>query len=245
MALTELLLIRHGESAGNIAREEAETAGSEVIDIAWRDADVPLSDVGHEQAKALGAWLGERREPIREVWSSPYLRARQTLDIALDEAAITTTVHVDERLRDRELGVLDRLTSIGVRARFAGEAERRRLLGKLYYRPPGGESWADVALRLRSFVRELDERPGQTGTVLIACHDAVVLLFRYILERMDEQALLDMAAHSSVANASVTRIVRTSLDSNWNTVDFGSTAHLQHFGAPHTQHGSESDAHPR
>jgi broad specificity phosphatase PhoE len=245
MTRSELLLVRHGESAGNIARESAESSRSEVIDIAWRDADVPLSDVGMAQAEALGAWLGERSEPIREIWSSPYVRALQTVEIAVGQAGITSHIYTDERLRDRELGVLDRLTSTGVRNRFAAEADRRRILGKLYYRPPGGESWADVALRLRSFLRDLEDAPGRTGTVLIVCHDAVVLLFRYILERMDEHTLLDLAAHSSVANASVTRMVRPSADSRWSTADFGSTSHLQHFGAPHTQHGADNDAHPR
>ena len=75
---------------------------------------------------------------------------------------------LDERLRDRELGILDRLTSAGVEARFLEEGERRRWLGKFYYRPPGGESWADVVLRLRSLLADLDrEHPGQE--VLLVC----------------------------------------------------------------------------
>jgi broad specificity phosphatase PhoE len=225
-----------------VARETAESSGAEVIDIAWRDADVPLSDLGEAQAKALGGWLGERSEPIREVWSSPYVRARRTLEIALDGAGLTTRVNTDDRLRDRELGVLDRLTGSGVRARFAAEAERRRTLGKLYYRPPGGESWADVALRLRSFVQELEEQPGRTGTVLIGGHDAVVMLFRYILERLDEATLLDLAARCPVPNASVTRIFRPSLDSAWQSADFGSTAHLHQFGAIPSRHGADTEA---
>jgi hypothetical protein len=38
------LLVRHGESAGNVARVLAESSGEEWIDIADRDMDVPLSD---------------------------------------------------------------------------------------------------------------------------------------------------------------------------------------------------------
>ena len=40
---TELLLVRHAESAGNVARDKAEAAGLDVIDIAERDMDVTLS----------------------------------------------------------------------------------------------------------------------------------------------------------------------------------------------------------
>lgn len=69
-------------------------------------------------------------------------------------------VHTDERLRDRELGILGRLTRLGAEKRFPKEAERRFWVGKLYYRPPGGESWAEVALRLRSVLEELNNLRG-------------------------------------------------------------------------------------
>ena len=73
------------------------------------------------------------------------------------------------------------LTSAGVEARLPEEAGRRRWLGKFYYRPPGGESWADVVLRLRSLLADLDAGIPAQG-VLLVCHDAVILLIRYILE---------------------------------------------------------------
>ena len=152
MTVTELVIIRHGESAGNAAAGEANAAGSEAIHIDRRDADVPLSVLGARQARALGPVVRPLLADTRRtrVWSSPYVRARETAAHALgDERA--AGIWVDERLRDRELGVLDLLTTRGVESRFPLEAERRRWLGKFYHRPPGGESWADVALRLRSF----------------------------------------------------------------------------------------------
>jgi len=45
----ELLLVRHGESDGNVARERAMAAGAEVIDVDRCDADVPLSEIGAQQ----------------------------------------------------------------------------------------------------------------------------------------------------------------------------------------------------
>ena len=72
MAVTELLLIRHGESAGNVAREDAEASGAEVIDIEWRDADTPLSEHGRDQARALGGWCGcAGRSPARRLRDRP------------------------------------------------------------------------------------------------------------------------------------------------------------------------------
>jgi glucosyl-3-phosphoglycerate phosphatase len=239
VSLTELILVRHGESAGNVARERAESRGDEVIAIDWRDADTPLSEHGRKQAEALGAWLAERQGGLREVWSSPYARARDTAQIALDTAGLNLRMSEDERLRDRELGVLDRLTSVGIRERYPSEAERRRTLGKLYYRPPGGESWADVALRLRSFLLDLESRPGHTGSALIASHDAVILLFRYVLEGLDERSLLDLAATASVGNASVTRLVRPTIDSAWQLADFGALDHLHRHDVEPTHDGAD------
>ena len=147
-------MARHGESVANIAATQAEREGLDVIPVDLRDADVPLSTTGEEQAAALGTWVAEHRSALEEFWVSPYLRARQTLAIALGESGPPAVVAVDERLRDRELGILDLLTSHGVARLHPEEAERRRHLGKFYHRPPGGESWADVALRLRSFLRD-------------------------------------------------------------------------------------------
>lgn len=53
MSVTELVIIRHGESAGNAAAAAANAAGAEVITVDRRDADVPLSADGVEQAQAL------------------------------------------------------------------------------------------------------------------------------------------------------------------------------------------------
>src|SRR5438874_11122860 len=53
-----LWIVRHGQSAGNVARDAAEAAGLRVIDIAERDVDVPLSALGERQARALGEWFG-------------------------------------------------------------------------------------------------------------------------------------------------------------------------------------------
>ena len=52
-----LALVRHGESAGNVARDAAERDEAGRIEIADRDMDVPLSDRGARQAHALGQWL--------------------------------------------------------------------------------------------------------------------------------------------------------------------------------------------
>ncbi|MEV6495649.1 histidine phosphatase family protein, partial [Actinoplanes sp. NPDC051633] len=114
-------VVRHGQSTGNVIAQNAEENGLEAIDIPERDADVPLSGTGREQAQAVNQWLRDQKPDVAIV--SPYLRTRQTAELALDGLGVTAVV--DERLRDRELGVLDLLTGRGVHARLPDEAARR------------------------------------------------------------------------------------------------------------------------
>jgi broad specificity phosphatase PhoE len=203
-----LWVVRHGESAGNVARNAAQARGLSMIDIAHRDADVPLSPLGERQSAALGHWFGAALEAERPnvVLTSSYLRARQTATLlrtagklSLDPSGLV----VDERLREKEFGILDRLTTAGILERFPEQAEVRRLLGKFYHRPPGGESWCDVILRLRSALDTISLHHDGCR-VLIVSHQVVVLCLRYLLEGLDEAQLLAIDAEADVANCSVT-----------------------------------------
>lgn len=226
VALSELLLVRHGESEANRVAADAERTRALRIPLPARDADVPLSPLGREQASAVGralAGLGRGDRPTA-AWVSPYQRARETAELAVEEWGRHIPQWVDERLRDRQLGILDGLTSWGVQELHPEEAERRRFLGKFYHRPPGGESWADLALRVRSLLRDIDDAGDER--VLVVCHDAVVMLFRYVCERLDEQTLLSEAAANPVPNASITRLVRGGGGEPWLAQPLNDVRHL-------------------
>ena len=201
-----LWLVRHGQSQGNVARDAADEAGAHEIGIEIRDVDVPLSTLGVEQAKSAGRWFAalSREERPQIILSSPYVRARQTAEFICKEGALSEKAKtvVDERLREREFGIFDRLTTLGIRERFPEEAAHRRRLGKFYHRPPGGESWADVVLRLRSMLNTINLHYCDKR-VLIVCHQVVVLCFRYILEELDEAAILGIDRQSDVLNCGI------------------------------------------
>ena len=136
---------------------------------------------------------------------SPYVRARQTAKAICEAGGVTEEARqpiVDERLREREFGLWDRLTGAGVREKFPEQAEQRTILGKFYHRPPGGESWADVILRLRSALDTVSLHHADRR-VLIVCHQVVVLCFRYILEEMDEAQILEIDKQGDVVNCGV------------------------------------------
>jgi 2,3-bisphosphoglycerate-dependent phosphoglycerate mutase len=199
----ELVLVRHAESAGNVAAKAAEAAGHAVIDISARDMDVELSARGEQQARAVGEWLRERdANPPDGVVCSPYRRAEQTAALAIERAGFACTVSVDERLRERDFGMLDRLTRNGIVARMPEQAEARRRLGKFYYRPPQGESWTDVALRVRAVLDSLSREYPQRR-VLVVTHEVVIYIFRYVLERLREYELLEIAGADPLVNCAV------------------------------------------
>jgi broad specificity phosphatase PhoE len=201
----QITWVRHGESVGNIEARRASEAGDARLDLKFRDADTPLSDVGERQAAAVGAWwrdLSEEQRP-EAVLSSPYRRALDTARAAVREAGCDLEVRTDERLRERDLGAFDGLTGSGIRELYEAEAQRRERTGKLYYRPPGGESWCDVALRVRSlFTTWQQELTGRR--VVVFSHQAVIMCARMVIEHLGESELLDIDRGQPLVNCSMT-----------------------------------------
>lgn len=199
-------LVRHGESLGNIARREAENNCAKVIPSPHREPDVELSPRGIEQSYALGRWFSGNGERPGVIYSSPYKRTSETARILTETSGIKEegiSVRYDERLRERELGVFDCLTKAGAIEKFPELCDLRERWGKFYFRPPAGESWADVVVRLRSFI-ETDLSRLEGERVLIVTHEVIVRCFRYILEGLTEQEILAIDAASDVANGSIT-----------------------------------------
>jgi broad specificity phosphatase PhoE len=77
-------------------------------------------------------------------------------------------------------------------------------VSQYHYRPPGGETFGDIAERLSSFLDDLNrEHAGER--VAVVAHDAVVLMMRYVIEGLDWDGIEAVAATGAVRNASITR----------------------------------------
>lgn len=202
-----LTLVRHAESLGNVADRTAREAKVDELDLDVRDADVELSDNGKKQADVLGRWFSSITEDQRPtlVLTSPFERAADTARRTIADTGLP--IVIDERLRERDLGVLDGLTGQGIRARHADEARRRKKVGKFYYQPPSGESWADVVLRVRSLLNDLRTGYGDSR-IWIFSHQAVIMSFRYVLDGISEQELLELDSGVTIGNASITSYER-------------------------------------
>lgn len=196
--------IRHGESLGNVARQAAEAASAKSIEIHTREPDIPLSESGITQSVKTGKWLAASSFVPDVVYSSPYLRTSESTRLILEQFETTTPdVRFDERLRERELGVFDRLTKRGAAEKYPDLCELREHWGKFYFRPPGGESWTDVIIRLRSFINT-ECRLLKNKDVLVVTHEVVIRCFKYILEDLNEQQIISIDGSCDVMNGAVT-----------------------------------------
>jgi probable phosphoglycerate mutase len=204
-----LLLARHGQSEANVRKTAAKAGG---LEPSWasavRDQDSPLTDLGGRQSLALGCMLGTRYPPspserLEVAITSPYLRAKQTVEGVVQGLGYMPEIVVEERVREIEFGIMDGIDRAAFRKLFPSEATRRERDGKYWYRPPGGENRPDVRLRVHSMLDTLN-RDYVGRRVLIVCHSVVVLAFRSLLERWGEPEYLWVDREDDVMNCGLT-----------------------------------------
>src|SRR5687768_2603068 len=110
MAETTLILTRHGATEHNLARPYV---------LQGRTMDPPLDEVGRKQSEALAAALKD--QPIAAVFSSQFLRARQTASII--SAKLGEPSKVLEAIGEIDIGVWEGLTWDKIRAKWPEEAK--------------------------------------------------------------------------------------------------------------------------
>lgn len=135
-------LIRHGKSQWQTNEVNPTVVG---------DSNVTLSNEGWTQAKQLGARLGHRFVSDSLLFTSPYMRARQTLYGIIDGSQVAVhagvnKIYEDPRLRESEFGYNKEPDQIKT------EKGVRDDQGYFYYRYQGGESPADVYDRVSTFI---------------------------------------------------------------------------------------------
>lgn len=222
--------VRHGVSTANEAFARAAAVGGQDAGVRGRDADVDLSPRGVGQAAALARWArgSEDAHLPQLIVCSPYLRARRTLEVFLSRLGQNHRLHAvpvrwDERLRDREMGVLELLTPTAIARDHPGEAARRERVGDYAYRPPGGESLADVGQRVGRVFQDVVR--GEHRRVLLVGHDATVLMLHAVVAGLTEAQLLSWSRAHPVPNASVS--CWQERDGVWAATGYGDTTHLE------------------
>lgn len=156
-------LIRHGES-------EANTGNMNPTKV--KDAAIPLSHKGIEQATHAGALIGKEFLPDALIYCSPYTRTRQTLQHIITGSGTdpdSIKIYEDPRLREIDVGYGD----------SEAQLEKRKIHGWFYYRFEGGESPADCYDRTSAFLESLMRQVKRSSkqNILIVCHGMTLRCF--------------------------------------------------------------------
>lgn len=186
-------LVRHAESQGNILTVD-ERANFELATHAY-----DITPRGQAQAAVTGRYLQEKYGDFDVYYSSYYKRAKETLRIMYPNARHFE----DARLAEGQRGVWHIMTSGEVAKNFPKEAERKKREGLYHYRPFGGENWADIELRIHSFLGTLN-RDYSGQKVLIVVHGHWLILFQRLIEHFSIEEAERRYRQGIFANASVT-----------------------------------------
>jgi probable phosphoglycerate mutase len=157
-----LIFARHGETAYNA---EGRLQGQR---------DIPLNARGRDQARALGKTLRarfgaelDRLEEAEAFVASPLKRARETMEIARAAMGLPPgRYRLDAVLMELSFGVWEGLTWPDIEARYPKGVEAR-MRDKWGFAPPGGESYAMLAERLRPWLESL------SGDAFVVSHGGV------------------------------------------------------------------------
>jgi broad specificity phosphatase PhoE len=156
----KLLLARHGQSTWNSLRRFQGIA------------DVPLSDVGRAQARALGHAV--RRHRITRAYVSPLRRAAETAELALAGSDVEIVTMPD--LRELSLGAWEGCTVTEIRAQD-GDPYRAWLRAPVDCPPPEGEALHDVCTRMLGVVEQIEAVHRPDDDVLIVAHGGVISVY--------------------------------------------------------------------
>lgn len=183
-----LLLVRHGETAGNVARQ-------------LQDEYDPLTERGRRQARAVAAALA-RRGGLNALYASPLTRAFETAQII--GAAIGLAPQPRPGLAEINVGSAAGLTFEEWGTRFPQQLQDFQADG-VTFAWPGGESGDDIARRVAAEIDWLIARhPADHDTVVVVSHGgalawAIVHLLREPGDRWPRE-------HMRIANCAITEV---------------------------------------
>jgi len=192
----DIVLVRHGESEGNIANRMSKRGDDSAYTDVFRARHSSLwrlTDKGRKQAHMAGEWIRENIDDRFDRYCvSEYIRTQETAALLGLPDAVW---YPDFYLRERDWGDLELKTETE-RAELFGETLRKRASDTFFWCPPNGESLAELCLRVDRVLHTL-HRECEGKRVIIVCHGEVMWAFRVRLERMSRRRFRELE-HSTV-----------------------------------------------
>jgi len=183
----DLVLIRHGQSEGNLAQARSDQGSDEYWNVPEfkerHTSRYRLTSAGIAQAKQAGEWVRKNiANSFDRYYCSEYVRALETAaHLGFQNAEWFSEFF----LREQDMGILAGKSKMERNTQFKSEMERRAR-DLFYYQPPGGESIATCALRVENFLSTL--KASCSGfRVIVVCHGNIMKAIRIRIERMSQQ----------------------------------------------------------
>ncbi len=176
-----LIFIRHGETDFNRVfdlREKSEKTIEGIIKNG--DFNIELNVHGIGQAIRLGKYLA-RLNKFDCLYYSPYKRTAQTKDIIVQYLGYPIECFEDIRLSERDMGLIYGMHRQEIVDKFTEVAKQREKTESFLFRPPSGESCADVMIRIDRFLSDICYEQCQKN-ILVISHLLPILLSRMILD---------------------------------------------------------------
>jgi len=189
---TTVFFCRHGETDWNLDHK------------LQGHTDIPLNSAGHQQAQNIADALRPKR--LAAVWSSPLMRAKDTANAIAQAAGVE--LKVDERLKERNLGVMEGRTGKEVEAEHPAVWQAWKALAEM---PPESqcEPAPSVISRVESALFDLaTAHPAQS--VAVVAHGGVL---RCLCKQM-------------FSNASISTL-SVGPQRSWKVVQLDDTGHLK------------------
>jgi NAD+ kinase len=207
----DLVLVRHCASVGNEAYERSKKGDHSrytpefrlLPNWAW-----PLSEQGRDQARATGQWLRDHFTTFSGYYCSPFVRTCETAGLLELPRACWEPYNM---LRERFWGEADFRVPENERWEMFREQLEGRKHDPVYWRPPGGESLADVELRVEHFLDKV-HRTWPNGIAMVVTHRDAMLAFaaRVAPKPLAQwrQALLSRDPRDQIHNGQVLHFTR-------------------------------------
>ena len=185
----DLYVIRHGESEANVIVQAGEQGDNSlytqdnvtVPDRSWR-----LTATGRKQADCIGRWLVSQQQLFDRYMVSPYVRTRET---AATMALPKAKWEENRVLRERSWGEINTITKDEFKTNYARNWNFKNT-DPLYWRPPAGESIADVAEdRVHNILTSLSRKSDSESVVMVTHGDFMLALMLTIEDLADEEFL--------------------------------------------------------
>jgi len=163
--MTQLFLVRHGETDWNVTQRFQ------------GQSDVPLNENGHQQAAAIAQRLAA--EQIHAIYASDLSRAWDTASAIASHHEID--IAAEPRLREGSFGQWEGATYDELQQRHPEAVKAwHEDLGS--FAPPDGETLHQLAARVASFYEHIQTKPQDETVLLVAHGGSLQILICHLLE---------------------------------------------------------------